>query len=152
MQQSERPMRRARIAGALALALVVFVVTFGLAGLARAQDVNGVVGTRHGCVDATIGMSWTELTSASLESSTGSAALASGLYWTEILIKEPTDSVYLCLAGASACGANTTNKLKVSSGGTLALPVTGLSLQAISLYGTSGSPTLQVCGFFRVHP
>lgn len=150
MEQSERPMRRAHIAGALAL--VVFIVTFGLAGLARAQDVNGVVGTRHGCVDLTLGVEWTALTSASLESSTGSAVLAGSLYWTEILIKEPSDSVYLCLAAAASCGSGTTNKLKVTSGGTLALPVTGLSLQTISLYGTSGSPTLQVCGFFRVHP
>jgi hypothetical protein len=151
VEQSERPMRRARIAGALAL--VVFVVTFGLAGLARAQDVNGVVGTRHGCVDATIGTSWTELTSASMESSTGSAALAASLHWTELTVKAPSAAVYVCLAGASSCGANTTNKLSVATGATLVLPVTGLSLQTISLYGTGiiGS-AVQVCGFFRVHP
>ena len=151
MEQIESPMRRAGVAGALAL--VVFIVTFGLAGLARAQDSMGVVGTRHGCVDATIAAEWTALTSASLESSTGSAALAASLYWTELTVKAPSAAVYVCLAGASSCGSGTTNKLSVAADATLVLPVTGLSLQTISLYGTGivGS-AVQVCGFFRVHP
>ena len=84
---------------------------------------------------------------------TGSAALAASLHWTELTVKAPSAAVYVCLAGASSCGANTTNKLSVATGATLVLPVTGLSLQTISLYGTGiiGS-AVQVCGFFRVHP
>lgn len=151
MDVSDRPYSRARLAGLLAL--VVFLVAFGLAGLARAEDAQDIRGTHHGCVDTTVPTSWTSLTSASLESSKGSTSLAASLYWTEILIKAPSAAVYLCMATAASCGTGTANKLSVDTGGTLMIPLRGLNLQTVSLYGTGivGS-TVQVCGYFRVQP
>lgn len=151
MDMSDRPYSRARLAGLLAL--VVFVLTFGLVGLARAEDAQDVRGTHHGCVDTTIQTEWTALTSASLENSKTATTLPSSLYWTEALIKSPSAAVYLCMAGASSCGSGTTNKISVPADGTLMLPLKGLVLQTISLYGTgiTGS-VVQVCGYFRVQP
>lgn len=133
--------------------VVAFGVAFGLAQLARAEDAQDIRGSNHGCVDTTVPTSWTALTSASMENSRGSAALSSGLYWTELLILEPSAAVYVCLAGASSCGANTTNKLAVPAGGTLSIPLRGLNVQTVSLYGTGivGS-VVQVCGYFRSVP
>ena len=131
-------------------AAVAFAVAFGLASLARAEDAQDVRGTAHGCADLTVPASWTEYTSASLESSKGSAALAGSLYWTEILVKDGSAAVYVCLAGASSCGSGTTNKLSVPAGATLSIPLRGLGVQTLSLYGTGivGS-VVQVCGYFR---
>jgi hypothetical protein len=129
---------------------VFLVVSVGLVGLARAEDAQDIRGTAHGCVDATVQTEWTALTSASLENSKGSSVLAGSLYWTEILIKGGSAAVYLCLAGASSCGIGTTNKLSVPAGATLSIPLRGLGVQTISLYGTgiTGS-AVQVCGYFR---
>lgn len=151
MDVSDRPYSRARLAGLLAL--VVFVLTFGLVGLARAEDAQDVRGTHHGCVDTTIQTEWTALTSASLENSKTATTLPSSLYWTEVLIKSPSAAVYLCMATAASCGTGTGNKISVDTGGTLMIPLRGLNLQTISLYGTGivGS-TVQVCGYFRVQP
>ena len=131
-------------------AAVVFAVAFGLAGLARAEDAQDVRGNYHGCVDTTVPTSWTELTSASLEDSKGSAALSGSLYWTELLIKGGSAAVYVCMTGASSCGSGTTNKLSVDAGATLSIPLRGLLVQTVSLYGTGmvGS-AVQVCGYFR---
>lgn len=129
---------------------VILMVSVGLVGLARAEDAQDIRGTAHGCVDATVPTSWTEYTSESLEDSKGSAALSANLYWTEILIKGGSAAVYLCLAGASSCGSGTTNKLSVPAGATLSIPLRGLDLKTLSLYGTgiTGS-VVQVCGYFR---
>lgn len=151
MDMSDRPYSRARPAGLLAL--VVFVLTFGLVGLARAEDAQDVRGTHHGCVDTTIQTEWTALTSASLEDSKTATTLPSSLYWTEVLIKSPSAAVHLCMAGASSCGSGTTNKISVPADGTLMLPLKGLVLQTISLYGTGITGSVaQVCGYFRVQP
>lgn len=129
---------------------VILMVSVGLVGLARAEDAQDIRGTAHGCVDTTIQAEWTALTSASLESSKGSAALAGSLYWTEILVKGGTAAVYLCMAGASSCGSGTANKLSVPAGATLSIPLRGLGVQTISLYGTGGGGSaVQVCGYFR---
>lgn len=130
-------------------AVVAFVVAFGLAGLARAEDAQDVRGNYHGCADLTLGPSWTALTSASLEDSKGSAALSGSLYWTELMVKTPSDTVYVCMTGAASCGEDGADKLSVGSGGTLVIPLRGLLVQTVSLYGTSSSPTVQVCGYFR---
>ena len=130
-------------------AVVAFGVAFGLAQLARAEDAQDVRGKYHGCVDTTVPTSWTELTSASLEDSKGSAALSGSLYWTELLIKGGDAAVYVCLTGASSCGSGTTNKLAVPTSATLAIPMRGLNVQTISLYGTGGGSVIQVCGYFR---
>ena len=76
--------------------VVVFLLAFGLASVARAEDKDDVRGTRHGCKDVTASGGWDTLTSADLESQTGSAALASGLYWTEIMVKDGSAAVYVC--------------------------------------------------------
>ena len=144
---SEKCMSGARVAAWCAA--VAFAVAFGLANLARAEDAQDVRGNFHGCADLTLGLSWTALTSASLEDSKGSGALTGSLYWTELMVKAPSDTVYVCMAGAASCGANGENKLSIASGGTLAIPMRGLNVQTVSLYGTSGSPTVQVCGYFR---
>lgn len=145
---SEKCMSGARVAAWCAV--VAFGVAFGLAQLARAEDAQDVRGKYHGCVDTTVPTSWTELTSASLEDSKGSAALSGSLYWTELLIKGGDAAVYVCLTGASSCGANTTNKLSVASGATLSIPLRGLLVQTVSLYGTGiAGSAVQVCGYFR---
>lgn len=129
---------------------VILMVSVGLVGLARAEDAQDVRGTAHGCVDATIQTEWTALTSASIENSKTATTLPASLYWTEILIKGGSAAVYVCLAGASSCGSGTTNKLSVPAGATLSIPLRGLGLQTVSLYGTgiTGS-VVQVCGYFR---
>lgn len=129
---------------------VILMVSAGLVGLARAEDAQDVRGTAHGCADLTVAAEWTALTSASLENSKGSAALSASLYWTEILVKGGTAAVYVCLAGASSCGSGTTNKLSVPAGATLSIPLRGLGVQTLSLYGTGGGGSaVQVCGYFR---
>lgn len=145
---SEKCMSGARVAAWCAA--VAFAVAFGLASLARAEDAQDVRGNFHGCYDVTVPTSWTELTSASLEDSKGSGALSASLYWTELMIKGGSAAVYVCMAGASSCGSGTTNKLSVPTSATLAIPMRGLSVQTISLYGTgiTGS-AIQVCGYFR---
>ena len=80
----------------MAAAVVAFIVAFGLVRLAHAEDSQDVRGTRHGCKDVTASGGWDTLTSADLESQTGSAALSSGLYWTEIVVKDGSAAVYVC--------------------------------------------------------
>ena len=151
MDISDRPMMRARLASLIAL--VAFLVVFCLAALASAEDAQDIRGTHHGCVDSTIAAEWTAFTSASLESSKTATTLQASLYWTEIMIKAPSAAVYLCLAGTSACGVGTGNKISVAADATLVLPLRGLSVQTLSLYGTGGvGSTVQVCGYFRNTP
>ena len=57
----------------MAAAVVAFIVAFGLVRLAHAEDSQDVRGTRHGCKDVTASGGWDTLTSADLESQTGSA-------------------------------------------------------------------------------
>ena len=140
-----------------ALAAVFLFVSCGLTGFARAEDLNDVRGTRHGCVDVTATGGWDTLTSASLENSTGSAALSASLYWTEVLVKDGSATVYLCLAAAASCGAGTGNKLAVAAGSSITLPLRGVApsgssgVQSIAVYAAAAT-TVQVCGFFRSAP
>jgi len=141
-------MRRRSI---MAAAVVAFIVAFGLVRLAHAEDSRDVRGTRHGCQDITATGGWDTLTSASLENQQGSAALASGLYWSEILVKGGSATVYVCEAAAASCGSGTTNKASVATGATLMLPLYGLSVTSVAIYAANGT-TLQVCGYFRTTP
>lgn len=141
-------MRRRSI---MAAAVVAFVVALGLARLARAEDANDVRGNFHGCKDVTASGGWDSLTSADLESSTGSAVLSSGLYFSEVLVLNGSADVYLCLAAGGSCGAGTGNKVKVASGAALMLPVRGINPTSIAVYATAAT-TLQVCGYFRARP
>ena len=142
---------RARRRMLAAVAYVVFAVVFGLASIARAEDSQDIRGTKHGCKDVTASGGWDTLTSADLESQTGSAVLASGLYWTEILVKSGSATVYVCEAAGASCGTGTGNKLSVASGAALTLPLRGLSVTSVAIYATAAA-TLQVCGYFRTSP
>lgn len=139
------------------LFMIVFFASFLGAGAARAEDLNDVRGTRHGCVDVTATGGWDTLTSASLENSTGSAVLSASLYWTEVLVKDGSATVYLCLAAAASCGAGTGNKLSVAAGSSITLPLRGITpsgssgVQSIAVYAAAAT-TVQVCGFFRSAP
>lgn len=135
----------------LAALVVVFLLAFGLASVARAEDKDDVRGTRHGCKDVTASGGWDTLTSADLESQTGSAALASGLYWTEIMVKDGSAAVYVCETAGASCGAGTGNKMSVATGATLVLPLRGISPTSVAIYATAAT-TVQVCGYFRVNP
>ena len=110
---SEKCMSGARVAAWCAA--VVFAVAFGLVSLARAEDAQDVRGNFHGCVDATVPTSWTELTSASLEDSKGSGALSASLYWTELMIKGGSAAVYVCMAGASCAASPSAGSLHSST-------------------------------------
>lgn len=131
--------------------MLVFLVVFGLARLARAEDAQDVRGTRHGCKDVTASGGWDTLTSADLENMQGSAVLASGLYWTELLIKDGSASVYVCEAAGASCGVGTGNKLSVAAGASVVLPMRGLTATSVAIYATAAT-TVQVCGFFRTVP
>lgn len=149
--------RKSFQAGAATMAILAAVVFAIMAILtpraAKAEDANDIRGTAHGCVDATIPTAWTSLASTGLENSKTGTALGSGLYWTEILIKDVSATVYVCLDTAASCGTGTTNKLSVPASGTIMLPLRGINTKTISLYGTGivGS-TVQVCGYFRSVP
>lgn len=141
-------MRRRAI---MAAVVVAFIVAFGLARLAHAEDSNDVRGNYHGCKDVTASGGWDSLTSADLESSTGSAVLSSGLYFSEVLVLNGSADVYLCLAAGASCGTGTANKVKVASGAALMLPVRGINPTSIAIYATAAT-TVQVCGYFRKTP
>ena len=132
----------------LAAAIVAFVVAMGLTRLARAEDSMDVRGVAHGCKDVTASGGWDSITSADLESSTGSAVLASGLYYSEVMVLNGSADVYLCLAAGGSCGTGTGNKVKVASGAALMLPLRGINPTSVAIYATAAT-TLQVCGFFR---
>lgn len=132
----------------MAAAVVAFVTAFGLARLARAEDMYDVRGNYHGCKDVTASGGWDALTSADLESSTGSAVLSSGLYYSEVMVLNGSADAYLCLAPAASCGAGTGNKVKVASGAALVLPLRGVNPTSVSIYATAAT-TLQVCAYFR---
>ena len=127
--------------------LILFVTLGGLAPV-HAEDASDVRGTSHGCVDVTGSGAWATLTSASLENSAGSAALAASLYWTEIVVKDGSAPAYICLAAAASCGGTTANKMVVPTGAALALPLRGISTQSVAVF-TAGAATAQVCGYFR---
>lgn len=135
----------------MAAAVVAFVVAFGLARSARAEDMNDVRGNYHGCKDVTASGGWDSITSADLESSTGSAVLSSGLYFTEVMVLNGSANVYLCLATGASCGSGTANKVKVASGAALALPLRGVNPTSVAIYATAAT-TLQVCAYFRKSP
>lgn len=141
-------MRRRSI---MATAVVAFIVAFGLVRLAHAEDSQDVRGTRHGCKDVTGTGGWDTLTSADMESQTGSAVLASGLYWTEIMVKDGSAAVYVCETAGASCGAGTGNKMSVATGATLVLPLRGVSPTSVAIYATAAT-TVQVCGYFRTSP
>ena len=135
----------------MAAAVVAFVVAFGLARPARAEDKDDVRGNYHGCKDVTASGEWDSITSADLESSTGSAALSSGLYFTEVMVLNGSANVYLCLATGASCGSGTANKVKVASGAALALPLRGVNPTSVAIYATA-TTTLQICAYFRKSP
>lgn len=144
--------------GTLGVGLMVMLfLLLGLTHLARAEDMHDIRGTRRGCVDVTGTAAWVTLTSASLENSTASSALAASLYWTEITVKDGTGAVQLCLNAAASCGADTTNKDNIASGAALTLPLRGLpqgtasGIQSVAVYAGVAT-TFQVCGYFRVSP
>jgi len=141
-------MRRRSI---MAAAVVAFIVAFGLVRLAHAEDSQDVRGTRHGCKDVTATGGWDTLTSADMESQAGSAVLASGLYWTEIMVKDGSAAVYVCETTGASCGSGTGNKMSVATGATLVLPMRGLSVTSIAVYAAAAT-TVQVCGYFRTAP
>lgn len=135
----------------MAAAVVAFIVAFGLVRLARAEDANDVRGNFHGCKDITASGGWDSITSADLESSTGSAVLSSGLYFTEVMVLNGSADVYLCLTTGASCGSGTANKVKVASGAALALPLRGVNPTSVAIYATAAT-TLQVCAYFRKGP
>lgn len=135
----------------MAAVVVAFIIAFGLVRLAHAEDSQDVRGTRHGCKDVTASGGWDTLTSADLESQTGSAVLASGLYWTEIMVKSGSAAVYVCETTGASCGSGTANKMSVATGGVLVLPMRGLSVTSIAVYAAAAT-TVQVCGYFRTAP
>lgn len=152
---NERRYLRAKL---LALAAAVaFLVSCGLTSLARAEDMNDVRGTRHGCIDVTSTGGWDTVTSDLMENSTSGAVLAASLYWTEVLIHGGSAAVYLCLNSKTNCGTGTANKLSVATGATVSIPLRGIApasasgVQSIAVYSGIGE-TFQVCGHFRVSP
>lgn len=118
---------------------------------AIAEDAQDIRGTYSGCVDATIGASWSGFTSADLEDSSGSAVLAASLYWTEINVITPSAAIYVCTGPAAGCGANTANKRATATSATWVLPARGLSggVQTVSLRAGGAGVTVQLCGYFR---
>jgi len=132
--------------------VVVMGCVLGVAGLARAEDAQDVRGTKSGCQDVTIGAAWSDFTSSGLENAQGSGALGSGLYWTEISVANTSASLFICLAAGASCGADTTNKRLVPSGGVWVLPLRGLSTQTIALRAGAAGVTGQLCGYFRATP
>lgn len=134
-----------------AVAFVVFAIVFGLTSIARAEDSQDIRGTDHGCKDVTASGGWDTLTSADLESQRGSAVLSASLYWTELLVKSGSATVYVCETAGASCGSGTANKLSVASGAALTLPLRGMSVQSVAIYATAAT-TVQVCGYFRKSP
>ena len=140
--------------GTLGVGLMVMLfLLLGLTHLAHAEDMHDIRMTRHGCQDLVVPAAWTTYTSASFENMQGSAALAGSLYWTELFVKAPDVALYICEAAAASCGADTTNKMSVAAGASLTVPLRGLGIQSLSLYGTGIiGTTVQVCGGFRSAP
>ena len=130
---------------------VVFFLAMTLSGLAHAEDSQDIRGTKHGCADVTATGGWDTLTSSNLENQSGSTVLASGLYWTELLVKDGSATVYVCEAAGASCGAGTGGKMSIAGGAALALPLRGLSVTSVAVYAAVGT-TLQVCGYFRTSP
>lgn len=131
--------------------LTIAILTLVPGKMALAEDAQDIRGTKHGCKDVTASGGWDSLTSADLESQTGSAALSSGLYWTELMIKSGSATVYVCEAVGTSCGTGTGNKLSVASGAVVVLPLRGINTTSVAVYATAAT-TLQVCGYFRVSP
>ncbi len=134
------------------LAFLAFLAVAGVASpLAVANDSNDIVGYRYGCVDYVATGAWDTLTSASLENMGGSSALPASHYWTELFIKSPSATIYVCTTTGASCGANTTNKLAVAANATITLSIRGLTTKSVALQATAAT-TAQACGMFRVTP
>lgn len=134
------------------LAVLAFIISAcGFVSPAAAEDANDVRMTKHGCVDVTASGGWDDLTSASFENQQGSAALSAGLSFTELLVKDGSAAVYVCEAAGAGCGATTANKMKVTSGAALTVPLRGLSVATVSVFAAV-STTVQVCAGFRASP
>ena len=131
--------------------LLALVLLSGCTSPAHAEDAQDVRGIYSGCVDATIGASWSGFTSADLEDDSSSGALAASLYWTEIAIITPSAAVYVCTGPAAGCGANTTNKRATAASAAWVLPARGLQggVQTVSLRAGGAGVTVQLCGYFR---
>ena len=123
---------------------------------ASAQDSTGVVGTRQGCVRATVSATgWTYYTSASMTDGTGTAALPASLYVMEVTlqVEDTTDGAYLCLG--SSCGTVTTNKPLVPASGARTVgtrgvgTATGARVQTIGVHGAGTGTDLVVCAYYR---
>ena len=122
---------------------------------ASAQDSTGVVGTRQGCVRATVSATgWTYYTSASMTDGTGTATLPASLYVMEVTlqVEDTTDGAYLCLG--SACGATANKPLVPASGartvGTRGVgTATGARVQTIGVYGAGTGTDVLVCAYYR---
>lgn len=123
---------------------------------ASAQDSTGIVGTRQGCVRATVSSTgWTYYTSASMTDGTGTAALPASLYVMEVTIQneDTTDGAYLCLG--SSCGTVPTNKPLIPASGARTVGTRGVStatgarVQTIGVYGAGTGTDVLVCAYYR---
>jgi hypothetical protein len=135
--------------------LLVILALLAATG-ASAQDSTGVVGTRLGCVRATVSATgWTYYTSASMTDATGTAALPAGLYVMEVTLQneDTTDAAYLCLG--SSCGTATTSKPLVPVGGARTVSAravstsTGARVQSVGVYGAGTGTDVMVCAYYR---
>lgn len=131
--------------------LTIAILTLVPGKMAFAEDAQDIRGNKHGCKDVTATGAWDSITSADLENQSGSTALASGLYWTELLVKSGSATVYVCEAAGTSCGTGTGNKLSVASGAVIVLPLRGLNTTSVAIYATAAT-TVQVCGYFRANP
>ena len=133
-------------------ALLGLLLILAVTPVARAEDAKDIRGNYHGCLDYTFSATeWATLTSASLENMAGVSTLAASLYWTEIMVKGASATVYVCEAASASCGAGPSNKVSVATGATLVLPLRGTGVKSVAIYSEDGT-TAQVCGYFRAVP
>lgn len=132
--------------------ITLFIIAALVAVPAAAENQNGVLGQRSGCVDFAVTSSWTDFTSGSLENSANDSPLAAGLQWVEARVILPSSTVYVCNGPSAGCGSTPANKLMTPADAVWIIALLGKGVTTVSLRSAAGLATGQLCGDFWVQP